>query len=279
MNGSAPSLDDLELLAAIAEAGGLAEAARRLNIPLPTASRRMAKLEQQIGRPLFLRGKAGYALTAQGRAFVAELGDLPALRQRSNQWLARDHGPAQVRITAGFLTSRHLARTLSPALCQSGNWLPCFIPSNAKLDLARREADIGIRNAAPDHPWLARQKLRQVTYAIYGLSEAVTGYVSLPATGPLPKSQRWLHDTHGGQITTTASDTRLCLDLALSGFGRIILPCFAGDAEPGLTRLTAPIEALSHDEWLVTHNDARHDPAIRTAIKAITGLLGRDAVG
>jgi DNA-binding transcriptional LysR family regulator len=279
MNGSHPSLDDLELLACIAQSGGLTEAARRMGMPLPTASRRMAKLEQQIGRTLFLRGKAGYALTGAGRAFVAELEDLPLLRQRANHWLSRDHGPTQVRITAGFLTSRHLARSLKPSACQTDNWLPSFIPSNAKLDLARREADIGIRNSAPDHPWLARQRLREVRYALYGLSEDIKGYVSLPASVPLPKSQRWLHETYGRQITTTASDTRLCLDLALSGFGRIILPCFAGDAEPDLIRLSPPIEALTHDEWLVSHNDARHDPAIRAAIKAVAHCLSQGAVG
>lgn len=271
MNESAPSLDDLALFLLVAQHGSLTAAARLSGTPLPTLSRRMTALEAQTGRPLFLRGRAGYALTGEGRALAVEVADLSALRRRVDRFLDSDTGPRRVRITAGFWTSRFLAQALAPD--PTGRWVPEFLPSNAAIDLARREADIGIRNRAPDHPWLARQRARPILYAVYGLPGAPDRFVTLPASADKPPSQRWVHDHHADRILTTASDSRLCLDLALNGFGRIVLPCFAGDTEPGLDRLSEPIDALTHDEWLVSHHEARHDPPIRAALDALAQVL------
>ena len=86
-------------------------------------------------------------------------------------------------------------------------------------------------------------------------------------------STRWVRTEHADEILTTVSEARLALDVALQGLGRIVLPTFIGDREDGLTRVSDTIEALTHDEWLVTHHDARHDPPIRAAIDAIVGFI------
>ncbi len=274
MNESSLRFDDLALFLLVAESASLTEAARRAAIPLPTLSRRMTALERHTGRALFLRGKAGYALSAEGRALAQEAAGLHEVARRVARWQDAARGPVPVRITAGFWTSRHIARHLprpDPAL-----WTPAFVPSNAALDLARREADIGIRNTPPDHPWLARQKMRRIRHAVYACTTQVTGFVALPRDADLPRSQRWLHDTHGDEIRCTASDPRLCLDLALAGFGCVVLPCFIGDGEPGLMRRTDPIPALDHEEWLVSHHEARHDPPIRAALDALRACLRDD---
>ncbi|MFW2541091.1 LysR family transcriptional regulator [Primorskyibacter sp. 2E107] len=276
MNESDLSLDDLALLLLVAKGGSLTQASKASGVPLPTLSRRMGKLEQDSGKALFLRGKAGYALSTEGLALVREIGDLAAIQRRIARWQSADPGPRRVRITAGFWTSRFLAQRLRPD--PAADWIPEFVPSNAPLDLARREADIGIRNRAPDHPWLARQRLRRIDYAVYGVAGAPDGFVTLPGTDALPPSQRWVREHHADRIATTASDTRLCLDLALSGFGRLVLPCFAGDAEADLHAFSDPIPAIGHDEWLVSHQDARHDPPIRAALAAIAATLQDAAV-
>ncbi|GAA4225461.1 DNA-binding transcriptional LysR family regulator [Sagittula marina] len=265
-----PSLDDLALFQRVAEHGNLTAAAREAGVPLPTASRRMTRLEAQTGRILFLRGKAGYALSAEGRALAAETAGLTTLQRRLSRHLDSTPGPRRVRITAGVWTARCLAQRLPPQ--PTPTWLPEFIPSNTHLDLARREADIGIRNRPPDHPWLARQRTRQVSYAVYGLPDAPSGFVTLPGE-PLPPSQAWVHAHHGDAIATTATDPRLCLDLTLAGLGRMVLPDFTAATEPRLIRLSPVIDALTHDEWLVSHHEARHDPPIRLALDALMQVL------
>jgi len=61
-----------------------------------------------------------------------------------------------------------------------------------------------------------------------------------------------------------------------AGAGLGILPCFVGDADPTLARLTAPIAELGADYWLVVR---RLIDWVRAAFKegrpALQGLLGR----
>ena len=67
----------------------------------------------------------------------------------------------------------------------------------------------------------------------------------------------------------------------------MLLPCFVGDAEPGLARIGAPIEALASDQWIVMHHDERHDPTVRLVARRIVALMrahraafaGRSAAG
>lgn len=268
-----PSLDDLRLFLAVADCGALSAASRATGVPLPTLSRRMANIERRTGRRLFLRGPEGYRLTAEGRALANEAEGLRAVSDRLERWLADGRTKPRVRITAGSWTTRHLAREIGRVWSCAEGWLPEFLASNAVLDIARREADIGVRNRRPEQAWLAGRRTRRLTYAVYAAGPEVSGFVSLGDGMADTPSERWLRERHGDAIVTTASTGLIALDLARAGLGRIVMPCFAGDGEPGLVRLGEPIEALSHDEWLVCHHDARHDPPVRRAIEAITRLL------
>ncbi|MCA0995617.1 LysR family transcriptional regulator [Alloyangia pacifica] len=268
----APSLDDVMLFLAVADAGTLGGAAALTGASQPTLSRRMTELERQLGQRLFQRGAQRYALTAEGRQLAEEMCGLRAQASRLARW-STQAGPVRVRITAGLWTSRYIARGLARGWSPQDAWLPEFAASNADLDIARRAADIGIRNRRPEQPWLAGRRTVRLSYAAYGRGPQVQGYVTLPPGAASTPSERWLRATHPEEIVTHASDARLALDLALGGVARIVMPCFAGDAEPGLMRLSEPIDALSHDEWLVAHHDARHDPPVRAALDALHGLL------
>ena len=88
------ALDDLALFVQVAEAGGLAGAARVSGVSVPTLSRKMQSLERQLGRTLFHRGARGYSLTVDGRSVldqVAELGSLKARLTRSLAMPALDY--------------------------------------------------------------------------------------------------------------------------------------------------------------------------------------------
>ncbi len=265
-----PALDDVTLFLAVADAGGLAGAARATGASPPTLSRRMTELERRLGRRLFQRGPRGYALTSDGRALLAEAEPLRAAAQRLAAFARREARP-RVRITAGSWTARFLARHATRFATES--WVPEFLASNAVLDIARREADIGIRNARPEQSWLAGRRTMRIAYAVYARGPEVDGYVALPETAPSTPTTRWIRAHHAERIVTTASDARLALDLALAGVGRIAIPTFAGDAEPGLVRIGPPIDEIAHDEWLVCHHDGRHDPPVRAALDTLTSLL------
>ncbi len=70
-------LNTLKLFVSAADSGSLSEAARRTGTPLPTLSRRVRKLEGDVGVRLFERGPRGLVLTPAGTRLLAEVG--PAL--------------------------------------------------------------------------------------------------------------------------------------------------------------------------------------------------------
>ena len=55
----------------------------------------------------------------------------------------------------------------------------------------------------------------------------------------------------------------LQLEAIRSGAGLGILPCFVGDKDPDLVRLTAPIAELGADYWLLVHPDLKNVPRVR----------------
>ena len=70
-------LNSLQLFAAAAQAGTLSEAARRSGVPLPTLSRRVRRLEDELGVRLLERGAQGLRVTNEGTRLLADVG--PAL--------------------------------------------------------------------------------------------------------------------------------------------------------------------------------------------------------
>lgn len=61
--------DQLESFVAVAEVGSFRGAAEQLHVSQPTVSARIAVLERELNRELFVRSRSGVALTAAGRTF------------------------------------------------------------------------------------------------------------------------------------------------------------------------------------------------------------------
>lgn len=64
------TLDDIRCFVAVAEEGHLTDTAALLGIPQPTLSRRIARVEKEIGTPLFDRVGRSLVLNARGQAFL-----------------------------------------------------------------------------------------------------------------------------------------------------------------------------------------------------------------
>jgi len=64
-----PELADLETFVAVADSGGVSPAARRLGVPKSVVSRRLKRLENELGAQLLTRTTRGAALTEAGATF------------------------------------------------------------------------------------------------------------------------------------------------------------------------------------------------------------------
>ncbi len=88
----------------IVNAGSFIRAAERLNVSQTTVSARMRSLEGQLGRPLFVRNKAGASLTPEGERFLRYAPTLVQLWERARHKVAVPSGRRAVLAVGGELS-------------------------------------------------------------------------------------------------------------------------------------------------------------------------------
>lgn len=268
-----PQWDDYAYFNAIARSGGLQRAADELGVSAATLSRRMRAFEVRIGRRLFRHGAEGYALTPDGAALLAQTDRMNDVARDIGRWTDRSEGPVCVRISAGTWTALDLARHVGRYWDAGAIWLPEFVSSEAALDIARREIDIGIRGARPTQAWLAGQPVARIQFAAYARDPDVQGWIGPAHGAPDIASNRWVLREHGHNIVTKANSSLLKAEMARAGIGRIALPTFIGDHMEGLMRVSGVIDELGSTQWLISHQDGRHEPAVRAALNALADYM------
>ena len=108
----------IKVFVAIADAGSLSAAGRRLSMPLTTVSRHLAALEDEVGTRLIIRTTRDLALTETGRNYLEScrriLAELDAARLRvwANKTSRRASWPSPRRSpSAGCTSCRSLQRS------------------------------------------------------------------------------------------------------------------------------------------------------------------------
>ena len=276
--------DDFRLIAAVAETRNLPAAAARLGIDHSTVFRRLRQVEALLGMPLFERHRSGYTLTPAGEE-VASLAarvdeDITAVTRRLAGAAPAPSG--EVRLA----TSDSLLELIMPMLGRFRTANPSIrldvVTGNAVLNLSRRDADVAVR--ATDNPpdTLVGRRVARIAWALYA-----------PAFRPTPHDalaeSDWVclgENLAGLKVVRHARamvpperiagrfDTELGLARAVeAGVGVGHLPCFLGDARPGLVQLAPPVEEYASDLWLLTHPDLRHTPRVRAVMDSLAAQI------
>ncbi|MDU8914097.1 LysR family transcriptional regulator [Aestuariicoccus sp. MJ-SS9] len=262
--------DDLAAFLAVARQGGLSPAARELGSSAPTLGRRMRALERALGRELFVRRTHGYELTDDGARLLDQL--RPAEEAIALATLPlRDDALPLVKIAAGTWTAFLIADMLPHLTGDPPDLRVRLLQGEDVLSIPRREAAIGFRSRRPTEAGLAGRRLRKVEFAPFQAPGAPDSWIVVRATVP---SARWVAERCGDAIAAETNTPRLALDLALKGLGRALLPTFVGDHQPGLERAGPVVDELTHDQWLVCHDEDRALPEIRRALDRIGGFFG-----
>lgn len=269
MNETKPGWDDLHLFLAVAREGGLSPAARVTGRSAATLGRRMLALERAMGRELFIRHDRGYELTVEARRLLAGLTEVEARILRLTAVPDETTRPL-VKVSAGTWTTLALLDRLDDIMGTPADIRLRFVSAEATLDIARREVVIGFRNRRPTGDSLAGRKLSRVEFAPYAQAGAPDLWIKVLADTP---SARWLDRTVGKDAICEVNAPRNSLDLALAGRGIALLPTFIGDTQTGLERRGAQVSELTHDSWIVTHQDDRHLPEVRRAIDRMVRAL------
>ena len=278
------SWDDLRVVLAVSRAGSLSGAARALKLSHPTVFRRVREIEARLGVRLFDRARAGYALTPAGDEMVAVAarlaGEVDALERRL---AGRDLRPSgTVRLTTTDTLLFGPLASLLAGFRQAHPKITLEVAAlNAMLSLSKREADVAIRPSSTAPESLVGRRLAGIAAAVYrgatapaelGLAEA-DWVVPDDSLSDLPLA-RWLADRGYDRRAALRANSLLALrDAARAGIGLALLPCYVGDADPGLVRVGAPIAELDSALWLLTHPDLRRVARIRAVVDAMAALL------
>lgn len=99
------STADIVSFLAVAESGHVTETAAQLGIPQPTLSRRIARLEEELGATLFDRIGRSLQLNARGRAFQRYARDIVTSANAGAREVHRLMDPERGTVRIGFMHS------------------------------------------------------------------------------------------------------------------------------------------------------------------------------
>jgi DNA-binding transcriptional LysR family regulator len=282
--------DDLRIFLALAREGKLTAVAKRLNVSHPTVARRVKQLEAVVGARLFDRLPDRFVLTPAGEAL---LGDVQAMEDAAASIHRRSAGMngdvlGTVRISAGEAMMGFLSRNL-PRLRHNLNCIEFeLVASHTLANLSRREADLMVRDKVPDLASIVTRKLGHAAYAVYGAVDFAIGGTSRDALRKLPwigfdeehaymPGQDWLHALlEGKRPAVRTNDWQILAEAARTGSGLAVMPCYMGDADPNLRRISAPLKEVVAEQWLLVHRDLRALPRVRAVMDAIIRLFHED---
>ncbi len=281
--------DDVRIFLAVARAGQILGAARRLGLNHATVSRRVAALEENLKTKLFRRLTTGSELTQAGERFlgIAERIEADMIAAKEEIAGEGDDVAGTVRIGApdgfgvaflaprlGSLTTRH--RDLSVQL----------VPVPRSFSLSRREADIAITVERPTEGRLVAAKLVDYTLGLYasrdyvaahGLPQGVSdlanhrlvGYVDDLVINPsLDYASEFSFDWSASfQISSALGQT----EAVRSGAGIGILHTFIARTHDDLVPVPAA-PPIRRAYWLVYHESVR--PLRR--IQAVSAFIGEE---
>jgi DNA-binding transcriptional LysR family regulator len=268
---------DLRYVLAIARAGTVAAAARRLGVNQTTAARRLAAAEAALKARLFERRDGVLYPTNAGEAAIARAA------QVEQEVAALEHGvggadtaPAgTVRLTAvPILANRLLVPAMPRLLARHPRLRVELIAEPRNLSLTRREADIALRLARPEAGVALARRIGRLDYAVYGprrrKADALPWITYEEGLSHLPQA-RWIAAQDHETAPLLLNDAEAIVQAVRTGLGKSLVPCFVGENEPGLRRLSRVV--LARDIWLMAHRDLRAQGRIAAVIDWLMELV------
>ncbi len=262
--------DNLRYFLELSRAGKLTAAARHLGVDHTTVSRRVQALEKSLGRPLFIRSGAGYALAEAGRRLLAQVEAMEsaflAIEQEEGESVTGGiSGLVRIGATEGYgveLLAGQLA-TLSKRHPHLGIDL-LAVPRMVRL--ARHEADIVITLERPERGPYIITKLTDYTLRLYAAPEYLERHPPIRSREDLREHtfvsyiedllySKELHylDEIGRpkQISLRSTSILAQQNAAIAGAGIAILPSFSARKVEGLVEVLADQVEFVRTFWML----------------------------
>jgi DNA-binding transcriptional LysR family regulator len=273
--------NDLRYFLAVARGGSTLSAAKALDVSQPTVQRRLAALEESVGRKLVERHPTGYRLTELGKVLFPHAEDVDrsvaALQRQLSSGGQELSGTLRVTCPEG-MASRLLAPLIESFQAKYPELRVDLIMTDRRLDLTNGEAEVAVRMHEPGDASLIARKIAASLWGLYASQSYIERY---------GRPQRWEDlDNHavitfGGDMAdnrashwlrTAAPRARIAargnsmlgvLAAVKSGAGLAPLPMLLGGSEDGVAPVLEPIPELGSKIYLVMHSDLRSTARVR----------------
>jgi len=285
--------DDVRIFLAVARAGQILGAARRLELNHATVSRRIAALEEALKTKLFRRLTTGSELTPAGERFldVAERMEADMIAARAEIAGEGDDVSGTVRIGApDGIGVAFLAPRLGALTAQHRELKIQLVPVPRSFSLSRREADIAITVERPTEGRLVAGKLVDYTLGLFA-SRGYAGQYGLPKT-PAELSEHRLVGYVPDLVVSPSLDYAAefspnwnagfaissslgQVEAVCAGAGIGILHSFIARSRPELVPVPA-IKPIRRAYWLVYHESMRPLRRIQTVAGYITRAVEQE---
>ncbi len=161
--------DDLKVFLAVAEAGSLAGAGRRLHLSQATVWRRVQGLELALNTTLFERRAMGYVLTPAGTVLLRRLGGLHGKMEAACHGLSNeiDAADGEVRVTAPEFAGLMIVGGLKELGRRHPRLVVELLTRSPIAALMARDVDIALRIEPMPAGTFALEDIYQIPFSLY----------------------------------------------------------------------------------------------------------------
>ena len=273
--------EDVRYFVALARNGTLSATARALRVNHATVGRRIASLEALLGRALFARRAAGYALTAEGKAVLGEASAMDKAALSVLRLLdAGTELSGLVRLAAGRVLAERFLIDRLRAFHERYPAIDLEVTGGSRLvSLAKREADVALRYGPSKDSELVARRVATITFGLY----ASSAYRDKLRTGQAPAligfdqesdfiaEAQWLSRQFGDRrfsFRTNSQTTQAAA--ARAGYGVALLPKYiVATHEPELVEVPLGARLPEREVWLLVRRDLKNVPRV----SAVTDYL------
>lgn len=287
------SWDDLRVLLEVGRHRSFLGAGKALRLSTSTVGRRIDALEQALGRKVVHRTTAGTSIdpSAHGLLAVAE-GMERELRIEGRDVPSDESLAGVVRISIKESFARPMARVLAEWRRLHPETSIELVSEQRLSDVAKREADIGVRTVRSASKVLVEKRLGTFSYGLWAANTYVEqrlrdghlrdfarhDFIGYDGTLRNTVQERWLVAQGANRFPFRSTSDDAILAAAAEGQGICIIADALARDVPGLRRLVcaAPLPTVS--VYLVVHRDLRRVPRIRGVAGAIEAAIRQIAI-
>ncbi|MGD8642227.1 MAG: LysR family transcriptional regulator [Gammaproteobacteria bacterium] len=282
--------NDLMVILAVCRAGSLSGAARILGQNHSTIFRKINSIEEKTSVRFFERMPDGYKMTDAGVTAMRYAERIESeVHALGREVLGQDMRlQGKIRVTAPEGMTVQVLPKLFAEFCRQHPEVSIEIAGGSTaVDLTRREADIAIRATAKPPDTSLGRKVCDFRFAIYASPQYLKDHKKVPLQEQnwcfIQGSDGWLvpliwkKKAHTKQYTVFESGLAMAvLNAAAEGMGVTMMPCYLGDADDRLVRVTNVLESLTLELWILTHPDLRHTARVKALMAILYEALTRD---